>query len=65
VNDQFLDGRVDDYERDFKRLLKYSINYVGGNTKKVLVLSIPDYGVTPFAQQFNPHVISREIEAFN
>ncbi len=28
-------------------------------------LSIPDYGVTPFAQRFNPEAISRDLDAFN
>jgi len=65
VNDQFRGGSLDDYKQNFKRLLQASITYAGSNSQKVIVLSIPDYGVTPFAQRFNPKAISQEIEAFN
>ena len=65
VNDQFRGGSVEAYKENFARLLKAAINYAGEQPKNVIVLSIPDYGVTPFAQRFNPQAISQAIEAFN
>ncbi len=65
VNDQFRGASVANYKQNFKRLLKASIHYAGNDPKKVIVLSIPDYAATPFAQRFNPEAISRDLDAFN
>jgi len=65
VNDQFQGKGPGSYVNNFKRLLQSSIQYVGGNAKKVVVLSIPDYAVTPFARDYNQLKISRELDEFN
>lgn len=49
VNDQFQGGQADAaYRRRFRRLLERAIGWAGGEPGRVLVLSIPDWGVTPF-----------------
>jgi lysophospholipase L1-like esterase len=45
--------------------LNKSIEYAGGNPKRVIVLSIPDWGVTPFAEGRDRAAIAREIDEFN
>ncbi len=65
VNDQFRGGSIEAYTKNFQRLLQASINYAGNKPSKVIVISIPDYGVTPFAHRYNPKEISRDLDAFN
>lgn len=65
VNDQH-DGRsLDQYREGFTRLLQRSIELAGGDPLGVLVLSIPDYGVTPYARHMDPPSISAELARFN
>jgi lysophospholipase L1-like esterase len=67
VNDQYRGGSAQQYREDFHFLLGKVIGYAGGDPQRVLVLSIPDWGVTPFAQN-DPRPaaqISAEIDAFN
>lgn len=67
VNDQYRGGSAERYRQDFRFLLGKAIRYAGGDPKRVLVLSIPDWGVTPYAVN-DPRPaaqISAEIDAFN
>jgi lysophospholipase L1-like esterase len=67
VNDEYRGGGAQPYRQDFRFLLGKAIGYAGGDAKRVIVLSIPDWGVTPFAQN-DPRPatqISAEIDAFN
>ena len=45
-------------------MLKTAIGIASGNAKNVFVLSIPDYGVTPFANG-RENIIGPEIDNFN
>lgn len=65
VNNQFRRLPLTDYETEFRQLLQYSVNRAGGNPKRVIVLSIPDYSVTPFARSSNRSLIASEIDLFN
>ena len=49
VNNQYRGRSVDDYVGEFHRLLRRAIALAGDRVDRVLVLSIPDWGVTPFA----------------
>ena len=51
VNDQFAGVPVSTYEGDFAELLARAVALAGGDPHRVLVLSIPDYGVTRFARR--------------
>ncbi|MFI5160035.1 MAG: SGNH/GDSL hydrolase family protein [Sphingobacteriales bacterium] len=50
VNDQFQGLSQDSYKIKFQQVLNTAIQFAGGNKTHVFVLSIPDYGVTPFAR---------------
>jgi lysophospholipase L1-like esterase len=65
VNNQYQGRSTDEYRLQFTELLNKAIGYAAGNKKRVFVLSIPDYSVTPFAQYSDTARIAREIDIFN
>jgi lysophospholipase L1-like esterase len=65
VNNQYRGGDPDIYRKEFRDLLQQAIAFAAGDSQKVLVLSIPDWGVTPFAQSRDPKRIAEEIDHFN
>lgn len=65
VNDQYRGYPVEGYREDFRFILGKAIEFAGGDPKRVVVLSIPDWGVTPFAAGRNRERIAQEIDAFN
>jgi lysophospholipase L1-like esterase len=65
VNNQYRGREVEEYKMEFENLLKKAIAFAGGKTEKVIILSIPDYSVTPFAQEKDPGKISHEIDLYN
>lgn len=65
VNNQYRGYDVDEYREQFRFLLSKSIEYARGDVSHVIVLSIPDWGVTPYAADRHPDVISKEIGIFN
>jgi len=64
VNNQYQGKSVESYRPEFEELLKRAIELAGGRKERVFVVSIPDYGYTPFGQQ-KKEEISRAIDAFN
>ncbi|WP_421986539.1 SGNH/GDSL hydrolase family protein [Roseivirga sp.] len=64
VNNQYQDRPLADYESDFEKLLKTAIDLAGGNKDHVFVVSIPDYGKTPFGQE-KEDIIRKEIDIYN
>jgi lysophospholipase L1-like esterase len=65
VNNQYRGRSVDEYREQFRALLARAIRFAGGSGAHVIVLSIPDWGVTPFAADRNRETIANEIDAFN
>ncbi len=65
VNNQYRGRSQAEYRQQFVDLLNRAIDYAGGEARRVIVLSIPDWGVTPFAAGRDPGQIAREIDAFN
>lgn len=63
VNDQYQGLDTGAYRKRFTQLLQKAIQLAGNNIKNVFVLSIPDYGVTPFGGGLKK--ISKEIDEFN
>jgi lysophospholipase L1-like esterase len=64
VNNQFQGRALSEYKIQFTELLVTSINFAHGNKDKVFVISIPDYGYTPFGHK-NQVQISAGIDQFN
>lgn len=64
VNNQYRKRSTEAYRSNFKRLLRIAKRFARGNKKRVFVLSIPDWGVTPFGKE-NLATITPEIDKFN
>jgi lysophospholipase L1-like esterase len=64
VNNQYQGRSIAAYEIEFEDLLEIAIAYAGGVKSKVFVLSIPDYGFTPFGREKQTK-ISEQIDMFN
>ncbi|MEQ8904118.1 SGNH/GDSL hydrolase family protein [Ekhidna sp.] len=67
VNNQYRGYPVEQYEKEFKSLLDQAIEFAGGNPYNVMVVSIPDYGVTPFAKKkmLLEEKIAKELDNYN
>lgn len=67
VNNQYRGREIEIYRKEFRELLKTSIDYASGNLNHVFVISIPDWGVTPFGanDKRGEKKIGEEIDLFN
>ena len=67
VNNQYRGRSLENYRAEFEALLLRAIGFAGGRADRVLVLAIPDWGVTPFAAASGRDLaqIARELDAFN
>lgn len=65
VNNQYRGRDIQEYREGFVFLLNKAIEYAGGDANRVIVLSIPDWGVTPFANSRDSKKIAVEINQFN
>ncbi|MBD3378703.1 SGNH/GDSL hydrolase family protein [candidate division KSB1 bacterium] len=65
VNNQYRSRPLKDFEKELAELLKIAIGFAGGDPRRVFVVSIPDWSVTPFANGRDRAKIAREIDEFN
>ncbi|MDZ7724007.1 MAG: SGNH/GDSL hydrolase family protein [candidate division KSB1 bacterium] len=65
VNNQYRGRDVENYRIEFRSLLEQAITFAGGQAEHVFVLSIPDWGVTPFAASRDREQIAGEIDQYN
>jgi lysophospholipase L1-like esterase len=65
VNNQYRGRDAEQYRREFVALLNRAIGFAHGDAKRVVVVSIPDWGVTPFAADRDRTKIAAEIDRFN
>ena len=65
VNNQYQGRSQAEYDEQFTELLKAAIDLAGNRPSHVIVLSIPDYSVTPFARQRDTALIAAQIDSFN
>jgi lysophospholipase L1-like esterase len=65
VNNQYRGRSIQEYTQQFEALLQQAIGFAGKKKEHVFVLSIPDWGVTPFAKDRNSATIAHEIDSFN
>lgn len=64
VNNEFQGKSIEQYEKEFTMLCQKSIELAANRKERVYVLSIPDYGCTPFGKP-NLERISSRIDQFN
>ena len=65
VNNKYRGRDIIEYKEQFEGLLKKAIALAGGKPEHVVVLSIPDYGVTPYGENKDPEKIAKEIDEYN
>lgn len=65
VNNQYRGWSKEKYSAGFESLLKQAIGFANNEASHVIVLSIPDWGITPFAEGRNRIQIGKEIDDFN
>src|SRR6201995_3736007 len=64
VNNQYQGKPIDQFRKEFEELLNISIRLAQGKKENVFVVSIPDYGYTPFGKA-NQKTISKELDDYN
>jgi len=65
VNNQYRGRDAVEYKEQFEELLKKSIEFANGKKEHVIIISIPDYSVTPYAKSMDTEKISKELEVLN
>jgi len=65
VNNQFQGRSLAEFRSEFGAILETAIYFTNDSPERVIVLSIPDYGVTPFANRFDRDLITSQIDRFN
>ena len=65
VNNQYRGRNVIEYKEQFEELVKKAIELANGKKDHVIVVSIPDYSVMPFAKDIDSQKITKEIDVFN
>ncbi len=65
VNNQYRGRSAEEYRGELKKLIETALNYAGGKKEHVFIISIPDWGVTPFAEGREKKQIAEEIDEYN
>ena len=65
VNNQYRGRDASDYIQEFELLLKQALKFAGNNPKRLIVLSIPDWGSTPFSEGKDRQKIALQIDEYN
>ncbi|HEX9981877.1 MAG TPA: SGNH/GDSL hydrolase family protein [Thermoanaerobaculia bacterium] len=65
VNNQYRGRDAEQYRGEFTTLLQRAIAFAGNDPKNVIVVSIPDWGVMPFAAGRDRASIATEIDRYN
>jgi lysophospholipase L1-like esterase len=65
VNDQFRGHAIDAYRCDLTAVIATAVALAGGHPERLVAVSIPDWGVTPFAAGRDRPGIAERIDAFN
>src|SRR5688572_3651766 len=65
VNNQYRGMASSHYALEFEALLTRSLSFAGNEPSKIFVLSVPNWGLTPFAVSLDKDHINREIEIYN
>ncbi|MCK7594385.1 SGNH/GDSL hydrolase family protein [Pseudomarimonas salicorniae] len=65
VNNQYRGRSIETYREEFRGLLRRAIELARSRPERVMVLAIPDWGVTPFAADRDRAKIAAELDAYN
>jgi lysophospholipase L1-like esterase len=65
VNNQYRIGSVERFRTEVRGLVARAVALAGDVPRRVVLVSIPDWGVTPFNTSRDRATVAREIDAFN
>jgi lysophospholipase L1-like esterase len=65
VNNQYRGQEIERYEKELYNLLAQSILFANGRASRVIVFSIPDWGMTPFNTNRDVATVTKEIDQYN
>ncbi|MFD1315704.1 SGNH/GDSL hydrolase family protein [Namhaeicola litoreus] len=65
VNNQYRGRDVENFRIEFADLLNIAIGFANGKPENVIVVSIPDWGVSPFGSSRDQKKIAKEIDLYN
>jgi lysophospholipase L1-like esterase len=65
VNNQYQGKSIEVFKAEFQQLLSQAILFAGNKSERLFVVSIPDWGKMPFANNLDQEQISREIDDYN
>lgn len=65
VNNQYRGRSTTEFKVEFEHLLQKAIQFAANKPYRIFVLSIPDWGVTPFAEGRDRKQVAEEIDAYN
>ena len=65
VNNQYRGRSVEEFQTEFVELLETAFKFACNKAERVFVVSIPDWGITPFGRQGKNKTISEQIDLFN
>jgi lysophospholipase L1-like esterase len=65
VNNQYRGQGIEQYRSEFRQLLQTAVRFAHDRADRVVVLSIPDWGASPFAANRDRTVIAAQIDSFN
>jgi lysophospholipase L1-like esterase len=64
VNNQYQGKPIEQFKKEFEDLLQTAIKLAGDKKENVFVVSIPDYGFTPYGKS-KQEAISKELDEYN
>jgi lysophospholipase L1-like esterase len=65
VNNLYQGRELSEYRLELDGLIEQSVSYSGGRPAHVVLISIPDFSVSPFAARMDRAAISRQTDRFN
>ncbi len=65
VNDQYRGYGIEGYRTQYRAMLARAVAFAGGDPSRVVAVSFPDWGVTPFAADRDAARVATEVDAFN
>ena len=65
VNNQYQGQSANDFRPEFIEILEKSLKLVNNRKERFFVISIPDWGASPFGSGFDRAKVSKEIDEFN
>ena len=65
VNNQYRGRKVEEFVPDLELLVTKAIRFAGGKPDHVIMISIPDWGITPFAKDRDAKEIATAIDQYN